>query len=71
MGLGLADTPENRQIAEQKVHQIEQDIRTGCFDETLAKYKPHRHLSIVKPEEPYTVLTRNYGIGILTASVKL
>lgn len=57
LGLGLADTPENRQIAEQKVHQIEQDIRTGCFDETLAKYKPHRHLSIVKPEEPYTVLT--------------
>jgi integrase len=55
--LGLADTPENRQIAEQKAHQIEQDIRTGCFDETLAKYKPQRHLSIVKPEEPYTVLT--------------
>lgn len=55
--LGLADTLENRQIAEQKAHEIEQDIRSGCFDETLAKYKPQRYLSIVKPEETYTVLT--------------
>jgi hypothetical protein len=38
LGLGLADTPENRQIAEQKVHQIEQDIRTGCVTNDYSNY---------------------------------
>lgn len=47
--LGLADTPENQQIAAQKAHEIELDIISGEFDETLAKYKPQRHLSIVTP----------------------
>lgn len=46
--LGLADTPENQKLAEQKVLQIELDIEAGCFDETLDKYKPQRHLSLVK-----------------------
>ncbi|MGM3306244.1 tyrosine-type recombinase/integrase [Anabaena sp. WFMT] len=54
--LGLADTPENRELAEQKAHQIELDILSGNFDETLAKYKPQRHLSIVIPGEPQQVL---------------
>ncbi len=43
--LGLTDTPENRNLAEQKAHQIELDIQADDFDETLAKYKPQRHLS--------------------------
>jgi integrase len=55
--LNLADTPENRQIAEQKAHQIELDIISGEFDATLVKYKPQRHLSIVNPNEPQVVLT--------------
>lgn len=55
--LGLADTPENRNLAEQKAHQIELDIQAGGFDETLAKYKPQRHLSIVTPGEPQQILT--------------
>lgn len=55
--LNLADTPENRQLAEQKAHEIELDIISGEFDETLAKYKPQRHLSIVNPDEPQIVLT--------------
>ncbi|MCC5624498.1 DUF3596 domain-containing protein [Nostoc sp. CHAB 5715] len=49
--LNLADTPENCQLAEQKAYQIELDIASGSFDETLAKYKPQRHLSIVTPGE--------------------
>ena len=55
--LGSTDTPENRNLAEQKAHQIELDILADDFDETLAKYKPQRHLSIVNPEEPQKVLT--------------
>ncbi len=48
LSLNLADTPENRQLAFEKACQVEQDILTGCFDETLAKYKPQRHLSIIQ-----------------------
>ena len=54
--LGLADTTENRKLAEQKAHQIELDIQADCFDETLSKYKQQRHLSIVNPKEPQKVL---------------
>ncbi|MDF5722739.1 MAG: tyrosine-type recombinase/integrase [Rhizonema sp. PD37] len=55
--LGLKDTTENRKLAEQKAHQIELDIQTDCFDETLSKYKSQRHLSIVNPKEPQKVLS--------------
>ncbi len=55
--LGLKDIPENRNLAEQKAHQIEQDIEADCFDETLAKYKPQRHLSLVNPKKPQKVST--------------
>jgi integrase len=57
LSLNLADTPENRQIAEKKAHEIELDIISGEFDETLTKYKPQRHLSIVNPDEPQIVST--------------
>ena len=49
--LGVADTPENRKLAEQKARQIELDILAGYFDPTLAKYRPQTHLSIIKPSE--------------------
>jgi integrase len=55
--LGLADTPKNRELAEQKAYQIELDILSGNFDGTLAKYKPQRHLSVVIPGELQQVLT--------------
>ncbi|MDF5714549.1 MAG: tyrosine-type recombinase/integrase [Rhizonema sp. NSF051] len=55
--LGLADTPENRKLAEQKARQIELDILAGDFDEILSKYKSQRHLSIVNPKEPQKVLS--------------
>jgi hypothetical protein len=31
--------------------EIEQDINSGNFDPTLAKYKPRTHLTLVKPVE--------------------
>jgi len=55
--LGLTDTPENQKLAEQKANEIELDIEAGCFDETLDKYKPQRHLSIVKLESAQKVST--------------
>lgn len=57
ISLNLADTSENRQLGEQKAHQIELDIASGCFDETLAKYKPQRHLSIVTLGKQQKILT--------------
>ena len=55
--LGLADTPENQQLAAQKAHEIELDIISGEFDETLAKYKPQRHLSVVTPGDRPNIST--------------
>jgi integrase len=55
--LGLADTPENRQLAENKAREIELDIQAGSFDATLALYKPQRHLSLIEPKEPQKVST--------------
>ena len=45
--LGMADTPENSQLAEAKAKQIESDIAFERFDPTLAKYKPQSHLTLV------------------------
>jgi integrase len=57
MVLGLADTPDNFKLAEQKAKEIELDILAGNFDETLAKYKQQRHLSIVNRKEVQKVST--------------
>ncbi|MEO0538549.1 MAG: tyrosine-type recombinase/integrase [Cyanobacteria bacterium P01_A01_bin.123] len=38
---GLRDTPLNRQIALQRAIAIENDLVTGNYDPTLAKYKSH------------------------------
>ncbi|MEK0187533.1 hypothetical protein WMG39_22140, partial [Microcoleus anatoxicus PTRS2] len=37
--LGLSNRPDNLNFAELKARQIEVDRLTGCFDETLEKYK--------------------------------
>jgi len=38
--LGLPDSKVNRTVAEQKARQIQLDIISGNFDESLRKYKP-------------------------------
>lgn len=43
LSLGVADTLENRKLAESKAKQIELDILAGYFDDTLEKYKPQTH----------------------------
>ena len=48
--LGLPDSKVNRTVAEQKARQIELDIISGNFDESLRKYKPqsqkHTHATV-------------------------
>jgi len=48
---GLQNTPENWKTAQSQAWEIEQDINSGNFDPTLAKYKPRTHLTLVKPVE--------------------
>jgi plasmid stabilization system protein ParE len=49
LSTGFSDTPTNRKLAEMKARQIELDILSGYFDETLVKYKPQSALSTVTP----------------------
>jgi integrase len=49
---GLADTPNNRKLAELKASEIEKDILYERFDATLEKYQPHSALSTVTPITP-------------------
>jgi integrase len=48
---GLQYTPENWKTAQSEAWEIEQDMNSGNFDPTLAKYKPRTHLTLVKPVE--------------------
>lgn len=48
----LPDTPINRTIAESRAKQIEIDIATGSYDETLAKYRPSKSASNKPKENP-------------------
>ena len=54
LSLNLADSVENRLVAEMKAKQIELDIIAGYFDPTLAKYKPDYQAA--KKEKVYTLL---------------
>ncbi|MEB3230195.1 MAG: DUF3596 domain-containing protein [Leptolyngbyaceae bacterium] len=47
ISVGLPDTSINRKAAEQRARQIELDIISGNFDESLEKYKPQSALSTV------------------------
>lgn len=42
LAVGLPNTSVNRKFAQQKASQIELDIISGNFDDTLEKYKPKR-----------------------------
>jgi integrase len=46
LSIGLPETPTNRKLAELKAREIELDILSGHFDETLAKYKTQSALSV-------------------------
>ena len=53
---GLQATLENWKKLQIKALEIEEDIVTGHFDSTLAKYKPPSHLSLVKPvDKPQSI----------------
>lgn len=52
LSLELADTPTNRKFAQAKASEIENDILYERFDQTLAKYKPPRALSLVDDSPP-------------------
>ena len=49
LSLGFPDTSQTRKLAEMRAREIELDILSGHFDETLAKYKPASALSTVTP----------------------
>jgi integrase len=50
ISMGLPDTPVNRKAAEAKARQIELDLLSGNFDDTLTKYKPQSVLSALTPD---------------------
>ncbi len=50
ISLGLPDSQANRKKAEQQATQIELDILSGHFDETLQRYKPQSALSTASPD---------------------
>lgn len=50
LSLGYSDTPVHRKLAEAKARQIELDILSGNFDQSLIKYKPESALSTVTPK---------------------
>ena len=52
LSLGLQDSKTNRKVAEARARQIELDIISGNFDQTLAKYKPQTALSTITPITP-------------------
>lgn len=50
ISLGFSDTPQNRKLAEMKAREIELDILSGHFDQSLAKYKPHSAFTTESPD---------------------
>jgi hypothetical protein len=57
LSMGLADTPENRKVAELKARQIELDIISDNFDASLTKYKPQSY------QAPVTQLGCLHGVS--------
>ncbi|BAZ53371.1 integrase family protein [Nostoc sp. NIES-4103] len=49
---GLADTPNNRKLAELKASEIKKDILCERLDLTLEKYQPQSALSTITPITP-------------------
>lgn len=55
LALGMVDTPENRVIAKVTAAQIQSDLATGNYDDTLAKYRPERLKPSIAPNESQTL----------------
>ena len=55
VSLGLPDTEVNRKLASMKAQQIELDILSGNFDESLEKYKPQSAFSTTEMDITPTV----------------
>lgn len=51
LSIGLADTPFNRKLAQDKALEIERDIQYGEFDPTLAKYRSQPVVTAIDPVE--------------------
>lgn len=56
LSLGLADTLENRKLAESKARQIELDILAGYFDASLEKYKSQTSSTAATSMPKYSLL---------------
>lgn len=50
LSLGFPDTTTNRKLPEKKAREIELDILSGNFDQTLQKYKTQSALSVASPD---------------------
>lgn len=50
LSLGVTDSKTSRAVAEMRARQIQLDILSGNFDETLAKYKPQAAIAAEEPE---------------------
>ncbi len=50
LSLEFPDTTTNRKLAEKKAREIELDILSGNFDQTLQKYKTQSALSVASPD---------------------
>jgi integrase len=57
LDLNMADTVENRELAQAKAQIIEADIKFEEFDSTLKKYKPPTYLTVVESIKPKTEIT--------------
>jgi integrase len=55
LSLGFSDTKTHRKLAEAKARQLELDMLSGHFDQTLERYKPQVALSVATPEIPLKV----------------
>jgi integrase len=62
LAIGLPDTALNRTVAQRRAALIEEDIRAGVFDTTLARYKTDagtdQQLTVVEVFERYTAHKR-------------
>lgn len=54
---GLQDTPENWKKAQRIAWDIEKDIDDRSLDLTVAKYKPHNHLTVIEAIKPKRALS--------------
>jgi integrase len=60
LAVGLPDLPENREIARTKADRIAQDIKTGRFDPSLAKYQTSERTRAIEKQPMLDILWDKY-----------